>query len=149
MDHVKFWSRVGHWFRHAGRGDGHPAGLGPLGDDALMGDADGSQTAAGQATRSGLVFSSKKRQREEAIEKLQDGFLQVTLTAAKDLEEHNIGMDYVFVSDVSGSMANDRKLVVSQDSVRAFIQALGGNDRFELMSFNVTAETLFGKHRSL
>ena len=34
-------------------------------------------------------------------------------------------MDYVFVLDVSGSMADDGKLLVSKDSVAAFLNELG------------------------
>ena len=59
------------------------------------------------------------------------------------------GMDYVFVSDVSGSMADDGKLVVSQQSVRAFVDALGAKDRFELVAFHVAADALFGELASV
>jgi Ca-activated chloride channel family protein len=52
-------------------------------------------------------------------------------------------MDYVFVLDVSGSMDRDGKLSMSRNSIGAFIDALGDGDRFELMSFNVTPETVF------
>lgn len=75
----------------------------------------------------------------------EDGFVQLTLTAGKELEQQDTGMDYVFVSDVSGSMADDGKLVTSQRSVRAFLQALGPADRVEVMSFNVAANSLFGQ----
>ena len=40
-------------------------------------------------------------------------------------------------------MARDGKLAISQRSARAFLEALGEKDRFELISFNVAAETLF------
>jgi Ca-activated chloride channel family protein len=53
-------------------------------------------------------------------------------------------MDYVFVGDVSGSMADDGKLALSRGSVRAFLAELGPEDRFELLSFNVAAQALFG-----
>lgn len=90
-----------------------------------------------QRARTGLDFLASKQG-------LEDGFLQVTLTAGKELEENDVGMDYVFVSDVSGSMANSGKLGLSQNQVRAFIDALGSKDRFELLSFNVQSATLFG-----
>jgi Ca-activated chloride channel family protein len=73
------------------------------------------------------------------------GYALITLTAGDELEKQDSGMDFVFVSDVSGSMANDGKLVLSQRSVRAFLDALGEQDRFELISFNLGAEALFGK----
>jgi Ca-activated chloride channel family protein len=88
--------------------------------------------------RTGLDFVTSR----EADE---DGYLLMTLTAGKELEERDGGMDYVFVSDVSGSMADDGKLVLSQRSSRAFLDSLGERDRFEMISFNVTAETLFNK----
>ena len=49
-------------------------------------------------------------------------------------------MDYVFVLDVSGSMANDGKLPLSRDSLQSFIESLGPEDRFELIAFNIAPE---------
>ena len=91
-----------------------------------------------ERARTGLDFVASKQRGE-------DGFLQITLTAGKELEQTDFGMDYVFVSDVSGSMANNGKLVLSQNQLRAFVDALGTKDRFELLSFNVKSETLFGR----
>ena len=48
------------------------------------------------------------------------GFFQLSLTAGKELEELGQGMDYVFVLDVSGSMANDGKLPLSRQSLGQF-----------------------------
>ncbi|MCA8952939.1 MAG: VWA domain-containing protein, partial [Planctomycetes bacterium] len=88
--------------------------------------------------RTGLDFLASKPAGE-------DGFVQITLTAGPELEQNDLGMDYVFVSDVSGSMANAGKLELSQSQVRAFVDALGPKDRFELLAFNVQADTLFGR----
>jgi Ca-activated chloride channel family protein len=76
-----------------------------------------------------------------------DGFLQLTITAGKELEELNQGMDYVFVLDVSGSMAHDGKLPLSRQSLSSFIESLGPSDRFELMAFNISPTTLFNELR--
>lgn len=73
----------------------------------------------------------------------EDGYFMLTLTAGEELAEMNQGMDYVFILDVSGSMANDGKLRLSRNSVFAFMDSLGEEDRFEVMSFNVTTDTLF------
>ena len=73
----------------------------------------------------------------------EDGYFMLTLTAGEELAELNRGMDYVFILDVSGSMANDGKLRLSRNSVFAFMESLGEEDRFEVMSFNVKTETLF------
>jgi Ca-activated chloride channel family protein len=78
-----------------------------------------------------------------------DGYLMLTLTAGEELEELNRGMDYVFVVDVSGSMAHDQKLGLSRSSVEAFVEALGPEDRFELISFNVQPKTLFNELRGV
>lgn len=78
-------------------------------------------------------------------ERREDGYFLLTLTAGKDLEEREKGMDYVFVLDVSGSMAQEGKLGLSRDSVAAFIENLDREDRFELIAFNVSANALFGK----
>jgi len=73
-----------------------------------------------------------------------DGFFYLTLTAGEELATLDQGMDYVFLLDISGSMANDRKLVISRNSVEAFIDELSGDDRFEVMTFNVAPNTVFG-----
>ena len=73
----------------------------------------------------------------------EDGFFQLTFTAGDELNGSTGGMDYVFVLDVSGSMARDGKLSLSRRSAGAFVEELGEDDRFDLMSFNVAPETLF------
>jgi Ca-activated chloride channel family protein len=77
----------------------------------------------------------------------EDGFFCLTLTAGDDLGKLDEGMDYVFVLDVSGSMANDGKLLASKDSVSAFLNELGEKDRFEVMTFNVQPYLAFQKLR--
>ncbi len=80
-------------------------------------------------------------------ERGEDGYFLITLTAGEELERADEGMDYVFILDVSGSMNDGGKLAVSRDSLGAFIRALGEDDRFEVMTFNVTAENLFRRLR--
>ena len=75
----------------------------------------------------------------------EDGYLALTLTVGEELAHLDVGMDYVFILDVSGSMARDGKLQLSIDGISAFIDALGPEDRFEVMSFNVQANTLFDR----
>ena len=75
----------------------------------------------------------------------EDGYFMLTMTAGKELEGDDAGMDYVFILDISGSMTNDGKLRISRDSISAFIDTLGANDRFEIVTFNVAANTLFNK----
>lgn len=77
----------------------------------------------------------------------EDGYFAMTLTAGDELAARDSGMDYVFVLDVSGSMSNDGKLLLSKDCIAAFINELGANDRFELMTFNVAVSSAFGKAR--
>ena len=60
----------------------------------------------------------------------------MTLTAGQELEGASSAMDYVFVLDISGSMANRGKLGLSTNAAAAFIQSLGPEDRCEVMSFN-------------
>lgn len=78
----------------------------------------------------------------------EDGYFCLTLTAGDDLAKRDEGMDYVFVLDISGSMADDGKLLLSKDSVGAFINELGDKDRFEVMTFNVQPNMGFNKLRS-
>jgi Ca-activated chloride channel homolog len=73
----------------------------------------------------------------------EDGYFCMTLTAGEELAQLNTGMDYVFILDISGSMAHGGKLVLSRGSLEAFIKALGEQDRFEVVTFNVQPNPLF------
>jgi len=75
----------------------------------------------------------------------EDGFFCLTLTAGQDVAQKQDGMDYVFVLDASGSMADSGKLLLSKDAVAAFLNELGETDRFEVMTFNVTPNLGFGQ----
>ena len=77
----------------------------------------------------------------------EDGYFMLTLTGGEELAAENPGMDYVFILDVSGSMAYDGKLALSRQSIGSFIEELGKEDRFEVVSFNVAPSTLFGELR--
>lgn len=77
----------------------------------------------------------------------EDGYFQLTMTAGEDLATFDTGMDFVFVLDVSGSMANDGKMVISRDAITSFIDELGAKDRFEVLSFNVLPQPLFNSLR--
>ena len=75
----------------------------------------------------------------------EDGYFCAILTVGPELEPDETGMDYVFVLDLSGSMAHDGKLGLSRSSIEAFIDALAAEDRFEIITFNITPGSLFGK----
>jgi Ca-activated chloride channel family protein len=78
-----------------------------------------------------------------------DGYFMLTLTAGEELAADNLGMDFVFVLDVSGSMAHDGKLALSRESIGAFVDELAPNDRFEVIAFNVTPTKLFSELRAV
>ena len=73
----------------------------------------------------------------------EDGYFMMTITAGEELEEMDQAMDYVFVVDISGSMAHDGKLAASRNTIQSFVEALSPEDRFELLAFNVSPTTLF------
>jgi Ca-activated chloride channel family protein len=75
----------------------------------------------------------------------EDGYFLLTLTAGKELEGTEFGSDYVFVLDISGSMAHDDKLSMSRGSITRFVEALNEDDNVELIAFNIRPTTLFGK----
>jgi len=52
----------------------------------------------------------------------EDGFFCLTLTAGQEVAKEQQSMDYVFVVDVSGSMADAGKLLTAKDSVGAVLQ---------------------------
>jgi Ca-activated chloride channel family protein len=89
----------------------------------------------------GLDLITSKQQGE-------DGYFQLTVTAGPELETELKGSDYVFVVDVSGSMRNDGKLALSRGAVEAFVQSLGEQDRFDVITFNIAANTLFNEATS-
>ena len=70
---------------------------------------------------------------------------EVLPTAGQELEALSRGMDYVFVLDVSGSMGHDGKLGLSRKSIGVFLDALGSDDRFEIITFNVATSPLFNR----
>jgi Ca-activated chloride channel homolog len=78
----------------------------------------------------------------------EDGYFALTLTPGDDLEKTEDGMDYIFLLDISGSMADDGKLLLSKDSVGAFIQELGARDRFEVLTFNIEPNLAFRELRT-
>jgi len=88
--------------------------------------------------QTGLDLITSRRSGEE-------GFFCLTLTAGQDVAQKQDGMDYVFVLDASGSMADGGKLLLSKDAVAAFLNELGEADRFEVMTFNVTPNLGFGQ----
>jgi Ca-activated chloride channel family protein len=75
----------------------------------------------------------------------EDGFFCLTLTAGQEVAKEQQSMDYVFVVDVSGSMADAGKLLTAKDSVGAFLQELGNEDRFEVMAFNIKPYLAFNQ----
>jgi len=82
-----------------------------------------------------------------SMEPGEDGFFLMTLTAGEELEGDRGGMDYVFILDISGSMNDGGKLALSRNSLGAFIEALGDNDRFDVVTFNVAANPFFSALR--
>ena len=73
----------------------------------------------------------------------EDGYFMMTLTPGDDLSQTAEPMDYVFLMDVSGSMARDDKLAISRQSVVAFIDSLSPDDRFDCLAFNLAPTPLF------
>ena len=80
-------------------------------------------------------------------EKGDDGFFMMSLTAGEDLAALDETMDYIFVLDISGSMGNDGKLMLSRESIMAFVDELQAGDRFDVLTFNIQPTTLFGSLR--
>ncbi len=89
-----------------------------------------------QRARTGIDVIANKQTNE-------DGYFLLSMTAGQELEEYGAGMDYVFVVDISGSMANQGKLTLARNVVDAFVSELATEDRFELMAFNSLPHLLF------
>ncbi len=77
----------------------------------------------------------------------EDGYFMMTLTPGDDLSSAAEPMDYLFLLDVSGSMARDEKLALSNKSVSAFVESLGPDDRFDCLAFNLSPTPLFKELR--
>lgn len=78
----------------------------------------------------------------------EQGYFMMTLTPGDDLSDTMEPMDYVFLLDISGSMARDEKLSISRQSVVAFIDSLGPEDRFDCLAFNLAPTPLFSSLQS-
>src|SRR4030095_3132318 len=91
--------------------------------------------------KTGFDLVATKRARE-------DGYFALTLTAGEDLAKLDTGMDYVFLLDISGSMAQDGKLLLSKDSIGAFVNELSDEDRIEIITFNVQPNLAFKELRN-
>jgi len=108
-----------------------------------------SLEAAGGDLNQDLVLAVKLSRPQTGIDviaskpKGEDGYFLMTLTVGEELAPLDRGMDYVFVLDVSGSMAEDGKLNLSRGSLSAFVEALDEKDRFEVITFNVEPTLLF------
>ncbi len=74
MEQAGFWSRVGQWFKTSRRGDAPDVSLTRLPRGGLLGQEGPNPPADG--LRTGLTFS-RRRQREQAIEQLQEAYQQV------------------------------------------------------------------------
>ena len=75
----------------------------------------------------------------------EDGYFYLTIMSGDDSEKTQTGSDYVFVLDISGSMADDGKLDQSAKTIKSFISLLGEKDRYELITFNTSPTPLFNK----
>jgi Ca-activated chloride channel family protein len=75
----------------------------------------------------------------------EDGYFYLTIMSGDDSEKIQTGSDYVFVLDISGSMADDGKLDQSAKTIKSFISLLGEKDRYELITFNTSPTPLFNK----
>jgi len=107
------------------------------------------ETTAGDLSRDVVIAFQTKRPRTgvdmiASRQSGEDGYFLMTLTAGEELEDTADGADYVFVLDISGSMANKGKLGLSTNAAKAFIDSLGPEDRCEVMSFNVAPSFKFG-----
>jgi Ca-activated chloride channel family protein len=75
----------------------------------------------------------------------EDGFFCLSLTAGQEVAQKQENMDYVFLVDISGSMADAGKLLSAKDAVAAFLNELDDADRFEVMTFNIKPELAFSQ----
>ena len=75
----------------------------------------------------------------------EDGFFCLSVTAGQEVADKQESMDYVFLVDISGSMADAGKLLSAKDSVSAFLNELDEADRFEVLTFNITPELAFSQ----
>ena len=78
MERVSVWTRMGHWLRSAGRGSSGDD-LPPVSSAGLLADDDsGSTRGEAEANQNGgLAPLSRRRQREQSIQRLQEGYEQV------------------------------------------------------------------------
>ncbi|HET6250187.1 MAG TPA: VIT and VWA domain-containing protein, partial [Tepidisphaeraceae bacterium] len=72
-----------------------------------------------------------------------DGYFCLMLSAGDELKPAAVGMDYVFLLDVSGSMRDDDKIGQSRGTLGAFVNMLTDEDRFDCLAFNTASVSAF------
>ena len=79
MKQAGFWTRVAHWFKNAGQGNRGPDGIRlPPNDSGPEPTSDASaEPAKDYAERTALQPLSRRKQREQTLETLQEGFAKV------------------------------------------------------------------------
>ncbi len=109
------------------------------------------EIAAGDLSRD-LVIAFQTRRPMSGMDLIaskqpgEDGFFLLTLTAGDELgASRDKGMDYAFLLDISGSMDDAGKLGLSRGSLDAFVKALSKKDRFDIITFNAGANSLFNR----
>ena len=112
------------------------------------------ETTAGDLSRDVVLAFQTKRPRTgvdmiASKARGEDGYFMLTMTAGEELEGKTSGLDYLFVLDISGSMANKGKLGLSTNATHAFVSSLGAEDRFEVMTFNNAPNLHFSELRSV
>ena len=124
------------------------------GDAVAFSRHDAHHFAASLETRNGnldgdLVIAYKLERPQTGLDLVtsrrgnEDGYFQLTLTAGEVLNETSHGMDYVFITDISGSMNEAGKMRTAKHTVGAFVTSLNERDRLEVIAFNIEPKMLF------
>lgn len=71
----------------------------------------------------------------------EDGYFMMLLTAGEELDRVGVPTNYTFVLDVSGSMGDQNKLQHAVRLVEEILKGLGEGDRFNIVTFNIAAES--------
>ena len=71
----------------------------------------------------------------------EDGYF-MALATAPPAPHVAAPVDYTFIVDVSGSMRQKQRLSVAGDALRRFLEACPGEDRFQVIAFNVAPHVL-------
>lgn len=73
----------------------------------------------------------------------KNNYFILTLTTNKKLTNLNLPINYIFILNISNNITNKKKINLSKNSIKTFINTLKTKNQFKILTFNIQPTTLF------